>query len=107
MASNQFQAFSFVATAANTTDAVPTEQVKTLAVQVVCATLSHADGTIKLQYSLDGTNWADVATATTLAAGASVVMLKVDVAHCSYYRAVYAKGSNATGTVSVKFFGRV
>lgn len=78
----------------------------TAALQVIAAGLSHADATMKVQESNDGTNWVDVSGATiTLASGASSPVLAW-TPRCRYARTVYTKGANTAGTYTSKIFYR-
>lgn len=106
MASNLFQPYSFNANAAYTGDAVDCSQCGSVAIQCVGTNLGAADGTIKLQKSVDGTTFADVASATTVAASGTAYIIENNPAACAYYRIIWAKGSNAAGTVSVKLLGK-
>jgi hypothetical protein len=106
MASNIQQVLSFVATAAYTGEAIDCSQCSTVGLQCVGTGLSAVDGTIKLQHSNDGVTWADVAAATTVAASGTAYMIAATVAPYVYYRAVWAKGANAAGTVAVNIIGK-
>lgn len=75
---------------------------KHIAVQVIAASLDAADGSFVVQGSVDGTNFDDITTSTTLAAGASNQLVLVDDVHCGYVRVVYSEGSNTAGTVTAK-----
>lgn len=106
MASNIFQSFSFNADTAYTSDSVEAENCATLSLQLVGTGLDKGDGTIKLQHSNDGSSYADVAAATTIALGATVTVIAVTAPCCRYYRIVWAKGTNAAGTLVAKVFGK-
>lgn len=106
MASNVFQVLSFNANAAYTGEAIDCEHSVTLSLQLVGTGLDKADGTVKLQYSNDNTSFADVAAATTVAAGATVTIIPLTSVPCRYYRVVWAKGTNAAGTLVAKLFGK-
>jgi hypothetical protein len=78
----------------------------TATLQFIATSLSHADGTVKLQESNDGTNWVDVSGASlTLAAGSSCPVLSF-TPRCRYNRFVYTKNSNSSGTYTSKIYYR-
>lgn len=106
MPSNAFQSLSFNADAAYTGEALDCSMCSTVALQCVATGIDKADGTIALQKSVDGTTFANVASATTVAAAATAYIVEDEPASCAYYRAVWAKGSNAAGTVAVKILAK-
>lgn len=89
--------------AANQTSAgFGSARYKYMSVQFVATSLSHADGVIKLQDSNDGTNWNDITGATiTVASGTSSNMIRYTAFTADQVRAVWTKGSNTTGTITV------
>lgn len=75
---------------------------------VVVATwkdLSHGDGTVTLQYSLDGTTYNNYATATTMAATPGAKFWEIAILG-RFYRVLVTKTSNTAGTVTVKAIGK-
>lgn len=106
MASNVQQVLSFPANAAYTGEAIDCGNCASVGLQCSAVSLSAADGTIKLQHSNDGTTWGDVAAATTVAANSTGYYIGVTVAPYVYYRAVWAKGTNAAGTVTVNIIAK-
>ena len=107
MASNIQNRYSFSAASAYTSEAVLCDACYCVSIQAVGTSLSAADGTIKLQKSNDGTTFADVASATTVAANSTAYIVEDEVASCMWYRFVWAKGTNAAGTVVVSLAGKV
>lgn len=86
-----------------TTDFINVLSYSMAAVQFIGASLDTNDGVIKLQDSLDGSNWNDISgMSLTITAGASVNMLRVPNLTGAYLRAVWTKGTNTTGTVTAK-----
>ena len=67
--------------------------------------LSHADGTVTLQYSVDGTTWFSYAAATTMSATPGGVAWPLTVLG-RFYRVAVAKVSNTAGTVKVDAIGK-
>lgn len=106
MASNIEQVLSFPGSANYTGAAIDCENISSVGLQCSAVSLDKADGTIALEHSNDGTTWAVVAAATTVAANSTGYFIPVTVATMKYYRAVWAKGTNAAGTVTVKIIGK-
>ena len=76
--------------------------IKSCSFQVVWATADAVDATIKLQASLDGTNFEDYGTAYTMnAAAGNHAFAITDRGALQYFRIVYTKGSNTTGTMNI------
>lgn len=73
------------------------------AIQAIWASLDAADGTIKFQMSLDGTNWSDYpASSVTMTAASDSVVWDFPVGSaCVYGRVAYTKNSVTTGTLVV------
>lgn len=72
---------------------------KYVALQMNATGLDAADGVIKLQDSLDGTNFTDISGASiTVASGASINMIRNTAFTGKHVRAVWTKGANAAGT---------
>lgn len=67
--------------------------------------LTHGDGTVTLQYSLDGTNYFDYTTATTMAATPGAKAWPIDLL-AKFYRVKVAKVSNTAGTVLTLAIGK-
>ena len=107
MPSNAFQTLSFNADSAYTGEALDCSHCSTVALQCVATGIDKADGTITLQKSVDGLSFGNVSSATTVAAAATTYIVEDEPASCAYYRAVWAKGSNAAGTVAVKILGKL
>ena len=73
-----------------------------LNMQVITASFSTADATIKLQQSNNGTDWDDITDSQlTLASGSASQSLVVTYLASSFIRAVFSKGTNAAGTFQV------
>ena len=106
MASKVQQKFNFSAAANYTSAAVDCEDCSTVSIQLVGTSLAKADGKIALQRSNDGTNFEAVATATTVAATATAYGIADTAAAYRFYRAVWAKGTNAAGTCEVILFAK-
>jgi hypothetical protein len=77
-----------------------------VSIQAVGTSLDKADGTITLQKSNDGVSFANVAAATTVAANSTAYVVEDEAAACMWYRFVWAKGTNAAGTVAVHLAGK-
>lgn len=88
----------------DTTSAVDVSNYRGIYISVIADSLNAADGEVKLQASSDGTNFADVSSASvTLASGNSVNHIIVDYAPYVYFRLVYTEGSNTAGTVTTQY----
>ncbi len=74
-------------------------------VQATWKDLSHGDGTVTLQYSLDGTNYNSYATATTMSATPGAKFWEITVLG-RFYRVAVAKVSNTAGTVTIRAIGK-
>lgn len=73
--------------------------------QLVWSGASHTDATIKLQRSVDGTNWIDIPSSSmTLGAAAGTEDKAIADIGYPFLRSVYAKGSNTAGTVTFSYF---
>lgn len=78
---------------------------KYVAFQLNATSLDAADGSIKIQDSLDGTNFSDITGASiTVASGTSVNMIRDTAFTGKYIRAVWTKGSNTAGTLQGLLF---
>jgi len=102
------------ASADQTSDIVEMGKCTHATFQVIWSGIDDTDGTVKLQVSEDQTNWvykADSAgSAVTLTIGSAADTGSISlngVVTEKYYRAVYTKNSNTTGTVTVKVGGKV
>lgn len=85
-------------------DVSKTQGAKYVGVQAVAAALTHNDGVLKLQDSIDGANWEDVPTATkTFTSPADSVIFRITNHSAKHMRVVYTKGSNTAGTVDVTY----
>jgi hypothetical protein len=73
------------------------------AFDVVTTGFNQADATIKIQQSVDGTNWVDVENGSiSLGSGANnYAMVITNVCH-KYFRTVFAHGTNSAGTITSK-----
>lgn len=85
-----------------TSDAVNGLSYSWVAVQVVATSLDTGDGALKLQDSLDGTNWNDIPGVITVGIGASSNMIRYTTFTGAYIRVVWLKGTNTTGTLTGK-----
>jgi hypothetical protein len=74
-------------------------------IQVAWKDLTHADGTVTLQYSLDGTNYHDYAAATTMAATPGAKAWPIDIL-AKFYRVKIVKTSNTAGTCVTLALGK-
>ena len=73
-----------------------------LAIQVVTSGFNTADATIKVQHSLDNTNFDDIVDSTlVLASGSGSQTLLLTNRMCDYYKIVFDKGTNSAGTFTV------
>ncbi len=72
------------------------------------ATLDQTDATLKFQGSLDNSVWDDIGSAYSIASasGHKSFFLDLNSDPYKYFRAVYTKGTNTTGTVTVKYVMR-
>ena len=59
------------------------------------------DGTFKLQASNDNSNWEDIASSATVAAGAGSYMWNVNAVGYRYVKVVFTKAGASDGYVSV------
>lgn len=72
------------------------------AIQIVWTTADAADATVKLQASVDGTNFEDWSGSTyTIATAAGNHWWSVETHALRTLRVVYSKGSNTTGTYTL------
>jgi hypothetical protein len=86
-------------------DALFTGDVNRGNVHIVWTGASHTDAVLKIQESVDGTNWEDIASMThTLSTAAGAKLLRLGDLDSPYLRANYAKGSNTTGTVTCFYY---
>jgi hypothetical protein len=106
MASKVQEIFGFVATSNYSTDMVNCEDCISVCISCIALALDKADGTITLEKSNDGVNFATAATAVTVAANSTAYFAEDEVACARYYRATWAKGANAAGTIRVILFGK-
>lgn len=74
-------------------------------IQATWKDLTHADGTVTLQYSLDGTNYSNYTTATTMSSTPGAKFWEVTILG-RFYRVAVSKVSNTAGTVSVRAIGK-
>lgn len=74
-------------------------------VQAAWSGLDAVDGTVTLQYSLDGTNYFNYAAATTMNAASGAQPWAISILG-RFYRVAVAKGSNTAGTVTVRAIGK-
>lgn len=81
-----------------TSDAVQVEHVANLAVQIV-TTGTHS-GTLKLQASLDGSNWSDIPDASIAVSNAGAYFVNVSNIGFDYVRMVYTKSAFTSGVIS-------
>jgi hypothetical protein len=99
--------WSAVSLAANLNgDVIETRNVQTGCLQLVWAGASAADAVIKLQESVDGATWFDIATMTqtiNAASGSKLFKLTLDILLAANIRAVLTKNSETTGTATLKF----
>lgn len=66
--------------------------------------LSATDGVFTLEQSNDATNWTTITDSSiTMASGSSSQNLVLTNVGAKYIRSVWAKGSNASGTIEVLF----
>lgn len=68
--------------------------------------LNATDATLKFQGSLDGSVWDDIGSAYTIATAAGHKSFSLVDEPYKYARIVYTKGTNSTGTVTVKYILR-
>lgn len=73
------------------------------AVQVVATGLDAADATVDIEASIDGTNFAPLGAAITLASGSSVRMVNAADANYKYFRMAYQPGSVTAGTIAMEY----
>jgi len=66
----------------------------------VTASTDAADGTLVLQGSLDNTNWDDLGTPVTFAAGAQSEIITYNDPLPNYIRISWSEGSNTAGTIT-------
>lgn len=102
MSSTEATAFaaSTSGTVNQTSTAVDATKYKWIGLQFLATSLNTADGVIKLQDSIDGTNYNDIAGATiTVGSGTSSNMIRYTAHTGKYIRAVWTKGTNTTGTI--------
>lgn len=66
---------------------------------------ASAAGTLKLQASLDGTNWDDISGASTTIAGAGNILWNVTDVMFPWVRVVFTRTSG-TGSLSTRLFYR-
>ena len=93
-----------VATSNQTSSVFDKPNYKWVAFQFNATSLNAADGVIKLQDSLDGTNWNDITGATiTVATGTSTNMIRYTAFTGSFIKAVWTKNSVSAGTISGNF----
>lgn len=72
---------------------------QSISLQIVSTSFNAADATIKAQESNDGTNWADVPSASvTLATGSAANPAISITPRCRFNRFVYTKNSVSAGT---------
>ena len=85
-------------------DKVDSRNIDHGSIQAVWATSSHADATVKLQTSHDGTSWDDLPSGsmTLNAVGAGSKTLQFSLLSFPYIRLSYDKGSNTAGSVTVR-----
>ena len=106
MASKVQEIFGFVATSNYSTDMVNCEDCICVSMSCVGLALDKADGTITLEKSNDGTNFAVAVAAITVASNSTAYIAAETVATCRFYRATWAKGANAAGTIRVMLFAK-
>jgi hypothetical protein len=76
--------------------------IKTVSYQVIWTSADAVDATVKLQASLDGTNFEDYGTTYTMnAAAGNHAFAITDRGALQYFRIVYSHGSNTTGTMNI------
>lgn len=80
------------------------ENYKYIGVQVNATGLNTADSVVKLQDSIDGTNFIDITGATlTLSSGSSNNMFRVTNLIGRKIKVVFTKGTNSAGTLDVHY----
>lgn len=86
-------------------DKMSTHDLDHGSMQAVWSGSSHADATVKLQTSHDGTNWDDLPSGsmTLDTAGAASKTLAFSLLNFPYCRFAYEKGSNTTGAMTLRF----
>ena len=106
MASKVQEIFGFVATSNYTSEKVDCEDCICVSMSCIGLALDKADGTITLEKSNDGTNFTTAVATITVAANSTAYIASETVATCRFYRAVWAKGANAAGTLRVMIFAK-
>ena len=91
------------AAADTTANFATTDNISTythVAVQIVWASLSHTDGVVKTQWSIDGTNWEDSQTYTLSTASGSHILSDAEFTG-HLFRVRYEANSNTSGTINI------
>lgn len=96
--------FNGVAMSANkNSDAIDVRDVNDGSIGILWSGASAVDGVVKMQYSLDGTNWDDISGVShTLGAAAGYKILNMTSLAVPYVRVNYNKGTNAAGTLTIR-----
>jgi ABC-type branched-subunit amino acid transport system permease subunit len=87
-------------------DAVDTRYFGSAGVLLVWAGASATDAAVKLQFSFDKTNWYDISGMTKTigaASGSQLFELTRDKLSFPWIRASLSKGSETTGTATVRY----
>lgn len=95
-------------TAATTVTSTPVNitAYKVAGVVVSWTGLNHVDGTIQFQGSVDGTNYDNIGSATTLATAAGHQSFSLVDEPYSFFQIVYTHGTNTTGTLTASYMLR-
>ncbi len=96
-----------LATAVTASTSLDVRDTASGSVQLTWTGATANDGSFKLQESLNGTSWADVTSGSqTTSGGAGTKVFHLDVVNVPFYRYVYSKGTETTGTYGVRYYFR-
>jgi len=81
-------------------------QMKGFYIVVTAAGIDQADAVLKVQASIDGTIFVDVAGATVTIASAASFSIEVSSAMYKFFRVNYAEGTNSAGTITASYVAK-